>query len=561
MVIETSMNRSSSQNKSKSYAQVLGEQDDVASFVILDSMLGFRTHKMNFIPLPNKPDLGAVKNIVALYRKYGDEHSVLNELITLLGPWWDKYYEVNTVSHIMQLKEHLLRYIHIFDPDAGFVIVPCSRYSTENEGGKVLGTRKWDRGDRLTKLVGCIAELTEEQEDELLKQGDNDFSVMFSTRKNCSQLWLGPAAFINHDCRPNCKFVSTGRDNACIKVLRDIHIGEELTCYYGDDFFGDDNCYCECVTCERNEKGAFSNPNKPKSPQEKKLGKYRLRDTDKRLSRLLNSNEEYSTDEEVTFLQEDACPSSSSTAGTPNSEISSSSSTTTKTYSMRRRPQNKEQKRKYNEKHLSIELKMKYATYIDLIPDLKKLPYFDLLLVERIKSVKPIRLQEKTELTSKRFQLPYKSQVVVEPLNTLKRSWSSNHISSSSDSSDNDDDDDIIQEFTSTVSTENLKLTIRIKPSPKKQRGNEHSKSVTTQFKIKSRSSSTSSDKCKHKKKKKPTLIAMAAPPQRRGSRFSKRLTAQYYHDQSSVHHCLYSSPVFSKSDRMIIQKKCDCCR
>lgn len=119
-----------------------------------------------------------------------------------------------------------------------------SRYTNDKyKGVKVVATKKWKKGEIIRTLTAQTSKLTE-YEMEYLKLNGLDFSV--TLRKGSDCLMLGPLAFVNHNCNPNCE-IYTLSENLQLKVQRDIEVDDEVTWSYGREYFNKGEC--QCNTC------------------------------------------------------------------------------------------------------------------------------------------------------------------------------------------------------------------------------------------------------------------------------------------------------------------------
>jgi histone-lysine N-methyltransferase SUV420H len=173
--------------------------------IVVDSYLGFQTHKMNTrFRAARKDHKAQWRGAVEAFTRHKDYDRCYDELVNA-NDWFVHFAKDKTSVELDAFKSHLFKFLHFFNADSGVTIRECARYSSEKKGGKIVATRHWSRYEKIEKLIGTIAEMTRQEEESILTPGVNDFSVMYSCRKKCSQLWLGPGAYINHDCRPNCK--------------------------------------------------------------------------------------------------------------------------------------------------------------------------------------------------------------------------------------------------------------------------------------------------------------------------------------------------------------------
>ena len=158
---------------------------------------------------------------------------------------------------------HIQRYLAMYLPTTPFEICTTDRYSSSGSNkleACALATRSILAGQTIPALSGVFLLLSPAEEDQL-KETDRDWSVLISGRKgNVAGLFLGPGRFVNHDCNANTEFKNfEGRDQKVGFVAkRDIRRGEEITTFYGRDYFGEGNEMCLCRTCGLRGQGGYA---------------------------------------------------------------------------------------------------------------------------------------------------------------------------------------------------------------------------------------------------------------------------------------------------------------
>lgn len=88
-------------------ARQLAESDDIASSLVLDTMLGFTTHKMAARFRPLKVDQEVVRKALERYAKDGDIEQAYNEIVFNAGDWERCYFITKSKPQIAAFKEHV----------------------------------------------------------------------------------------------------------------------------------------------------------------------------------------------------------------------------------------------------------------------------------------------------------------------------------------------------------------------------------------------------------------------------------------------------------------------
>lgn len=140
-------------------------------------------------------------------------------------------------------------YLFIYTPDSSFTIDSTLAYGADRTQLCIRARHDIPSSQIIPGLSGRSIRLSEKELERVEEQG-TDFSISASDRTTHSEVLLGLARFLNHDCNPNAKLIRSSAANWTVKTLRTVAAGEECTVSYGGFFFGPQNEDCKCSTCQ-----------------------------------------------------------------------------------------------------------------------------------------------------------------------------------------------------------------------------------------------------------------------------------------------------------------------
>jgi hypothetical protein len=156
-----------------------------------------------------------------------------------------------------QFRRHLRRYVTMYMPECPFDVTITNRYTITNYETSITARRNMSPREEIRYLTGVQVAINDEQEI-ALALAQSDFSLVVSSRKKTCLLLLGPARFVNHDCDANARLSSMGRGEIQIVAVNFIKVGDEITIFYGRDYFGGNNKRCLCRTCENRQRNGWA---------------------------------------------------------------------------------------------------------------------------------------------------------------------------------------------------------------------------------------------------------------------------------------------------------------
>ncbi|OAP61817.1 histone-lysine N-methyltransferase SUV420H [Fonsecaea erecta] len=237
----------------------LAAHDDVCSDVMIDNAYyksRIRKNRTKHIPIRGiKED--EVPQIL-LHKVIVDKDVKAAEKALLSLPGLKRYRKsLRSKSEQEHFLNHLRKYIDMYQTDCAWEVSTTNRYTITTYEAAVTARRRIRQGDTIKYLTGTLVPLTTEESADLDLTNRN-FSIVVSSRKKNSSIFLGPARFANHDCDANGRLVTRGENGMEVVAMKNIEVGDEITVSYGDDYFGPGNIDCLCHTCEQLERNGWT---------------------------------------------------------------------------------------------------------------------------------------------------------------------------------------------------------------------------------------------------------------------------------------------------------------